>query len=96
MELRTKPFDAAGHLKSEEDIAAYLTEAFSEGDPAFIALALGTVARALGMSKIAQAAGMPCEELSEALSANGDPALSTLVNATRAMGFEITIKPRAA
>jgi probable addiction module antidote protein len=55
MDIETKPFDAAEYLETEEDIAAYLKEVFEAGDAALIPAALGTVARARGISSIAKA-----------------------------------------
>ncbi|MDD2704140.1 MAG: putative addiction module antidote protein [Acidocella sp.] len=93
MAIKTKPFDAAEYLDTEVAITAYLEDAFSDGDPAFIAKALGTVARARGMSKIAKATGVTREALYASLSATGNPTLATLVATTRALGYELTVKP---
>jgi probable addiction module antidote protein len=56
--LNTIPWDAAQYLKTEKDIAAYLEAVFEEGDPALVAAALGDLARAKGMTKIARKAGL--------------------------------------
>jgi probable addiction module antidote protein len=95
MVIETKPFDAADYLETEEDVVAYLTEVFSEGDPAMIAKALGTVARARGVSKVARRMGVSRETVYQALSAAGNPTLSTLMSAAKALGFELTVKPAA-
>ena len=55
VKLKTRPWDAAEHLETEEDQAAYLEAALEEGDPALIAAALGDIARAAGMTEIAVA-----------------------------------------
>jgi probable addiction module antidote protein len=55
--IKTIPWDAAAHLKTDADIAHYLEAVFEDSDPALVAAALGDVARAKGMSQIAQAAG---------------------------------------
>ena len=93
MIIETKPFDAADYLETEADIVAYLAEVFSEGDPALIAKALGTVARARGVSKVARKMGVSRETVYQALSAEGNPTLSTLMRAAKALGFELTVKP---
>ena len=56
--LKTVPWDAAEYLKSDKDIAHYLEAVFEDGDPSLVAAALGDVARAKGMARIAQAAGL--------------------------------------
>ena len=60
-------FDAAEYLNSEEDIAAYLTTVIEENDPALLAVALGDIARARGMSQVAKDAGIAREALYKAL-----------------------------
>jgi probable addiction module antidote protein len=96
MAIETKPFDAAEYLETEEDIAGYLKEVFEEGDPALIASALGTVARARGISSIAKETGLTRETLYRALSPEGNPTLSTLAAVTKALGFRLSVEPRGA
>ena len=91
---RTRPWDAADHLGSDEDIVAYLEAAFEDGDPALIAAALGDVARAKGMTKIATDAGLGRESLYKALSANGNPEFATVLKVLRALG--VGLRPFAA
>jgi probable addiction module antidote protein len=93
MTIETKPFDVAEALNSEERIAAYLEEVFEEGDPAMIASALGAVARAKSISAIAKETGLTRETLYRAFSAEGNPTLSTLTAVTKALGFQLSIKP---
>ena len=71
--MKTTVFDAADYLETEEDIAAYLTEALATGDTAVVTLALGAIARARGMTRIARATGLSRESLYRALSADGNP-----------------------
>lgn len=85
----TRPWDAADHLKTEEDIVAYLDAAFEDGDPALIAAALGDVARARGMTKVAAEAGLGRESLYKALSSGGNPELATVIKVMRALGFRL-------
>jgi probable addiction module antidote protein len=67
MAMKTSPFDAAQYLEDDEDILGYLEEAMKiaqeDGNPSFITVALGTVARARGMSQIAKDAGLSRESL---------------------------------
>ena len=64
----TKPWDPAEHFASEADMTAYLEAALEEGEPALIAVALGDIARAKGMSQIARDTGLGRESLYKALS----------------------------
>ena len=66
--IKTKPWDSAAYLKTDEDIAHYLEAVFEDGDPSLVAAALGDVARAKGMAQIAKAAGLGRESLYKALS----------------------------
>ena len=90
---RTRAWDAAGHLESVQDMAAYLEAAFEDGDPALIAAALGDVARAKGMTKIARAAGLGRESLYKALSAGGNPELDTVLRVIQALGLRLQAVP---
>jgi len=94
MALKTTPFDPAEYLDTPGRIAAYLEVAFEDGDPALIAAALGDIARAMGMTQLASRAGVTREALYKALSATGDPKLSTFLGVMKALGIKLT--PRAA
>jgi probable addiction module antidote protein len=89
MSLETFPFDPAKHLKSPEAQAELISDALETGDAGYIAAALGTVARARGMAKVAREAGVTRASLYKALSANGDPQLTTLLGVLKAMGFKL-------
>ncbi len=88
---RTRPWDAADHLESDEDIVAYLEAAFEDGDPAVIAAALGDIARARGMTKVATDAGLGRESLYKALSPNGNPELATVLKVMQALGLGLRV-----
>lgn len=90
---RTRKWDAADYLESEADIAAYLEAAFAEGDAALVAAALGDVARAKGMARIARAAGLGRESLYKALSPDGNPELATVLRVVRALGLRLRALP---
>jgi probable addiction module antidote protein len=87
--LKTLPFDFSEHLDNEEEIAAYLNAAFEDGDPTLIAAALGDVAKAVGMSKIARDAGVARESLYRSLSAEGNPELGTVMKVARSFGLRL-------
>jgi len=88
---KTIPWDSAKQLKTENDIANYLEAVFEDGDPALIAHALGVVARAKGMSKIARAAGLGRESLYKALSPDGNPEFVTVLKVMRALGLKLKV-----
>ena len=96
MPLLAVPFDAANYLQTPEDVAAYLEEAFADGDPAGIAAALGDAARAHGMAKIASATGLSRESLYRALSKDGNPELATVMKVITALGLRLkAVEPAA-
>jgi probable addiction module antidote protein len=90
MTIKTKPFDPAVYLDSPAAIASYLEEAFEIGDPAFIADALGVVARAHGMTQVAKESGLGRESLYKALSPDGHPELATVIKVMRTLGLRLT------
>jgi probable addiction module antidote protein len=92
MPLEAKPWDAADHLDSDAAVAAYLEAAFAEADPSLIAAALGDVARAQGMSSVAQEAGLSRESLYKALSPEGNPELATVLRVLRALGMRLSVQ----
>ena len=85
----TRTWDVAEHLKTEEDMAAYLEAALEEGDSALIAAALGDIARAKGMSQVARDTGLGRESLYKALSSTGNPELATIIKVVHALGFRL-------
>ncbi len=89
MANQTKPWDAAEHLKTKEDIVLYLEAAFEDGDPALIAAALGDAARARGMTKVAAEAGLGRESLYKALLPGGNPEFATILKVMRALGLRL-------
>lgn len=90
---KTRKWDAADHLKSGRDVVAYLEAAFEDGDSGVIAAALGDIARAKGMSRVARQAGLGRESLYKALSAGGNPELGTVVRVLRALGVRLHAVP---
>ena len=95
MAIETVSFDAAEFLDDETSQAELLADAFESGNAAYIANALGVVARARGMSSIARDAGVTREALYKALSETGDPKLSTLLGVLKALGVKLTAGPVA-
>jgi probable addiction module antidote protein len=91
--LRTKttPYDVAEHLRTPEEMAAYLDAWLEEApdDAAGIAKALGDIARAKGMTQVAKDAGLSRESLYRALSAGGNPSFATVLKVARALGVRL-------
>jgi probable addiction module antidote protein len=91
--VKTKIFDVAEHLDNPKIIAAYLTEAFESDDPAFISLAIGTVARAKGMKQIAKDADLSRESLYKSLNGQSKPEFDTVRKVLAALGVKLVAKP---
>jgi probable addiction module antidote protein len=87
----TTRYDVAEHLRTPEEMAAYLEACFEEahGDAAFIAKALGDIARAKGMSQVARDAGLSRESLYKALSGERSPGFDTILKVMRALGLKM-------
>ena len=92
----TTPWDPAEHLKSDEDMAAYLEAALEEGDSNLVAAALGDIARAKGMSQVAREAGLGRESLYKALSPSGNPEFATILKVVAALGLQLHATPASA
>ena len=86
---KTRLWDPAEHLETEEDMAAYLEAALEEGDPTLITSALGDIARAKGMTQIARETGLGRESLYKALSAEGNPEFATGLKVLRSLGLRL-------
>jgi probable addiction module antidote protein len=87
----TTPYDVAEHLRTPEEMAAYL-DAWLDAAPedaAGIARALGDIARAKGMAQVAKDAGLSRESLYRALSARGNPSFATVLKVARALGVRL-------
>lgn len=89
--LKTTPFDAAEYLDDERTIVAYLNEVLAEGDPSAVVAALGTVARARGMAKLARSTGFGRESLYKALSTDGNPSFKTVLSVAAALGYRFNV-----
>ena len=89
--LELKKWDSAEHLKTDEDMAAYLEACMEEAgdDAAFIAKALGTIARAKGMTQLAKDTGLGRESLYKALSGEGNPSFATILKVVHALGIKL-------
>lgn len=87
-------WDSAEHLKTDEDMAAYLEACLQEAgdDAAFIAKALGNIARAKGMTQLSKDTGLGRESLYKALSGEGNPSFATILKVTHALGLKFHVE----
>ena len=86
-------YDPAQALDGPEAIAVFIADALDTGDAAYIAKAMGVVARAKGMTELAAKAGLSRESLYRALSEDGNPRLDTLMKVLGALGVKLTLAP---
>ena len=92
--LKLRKWDSAEHLKTDEDMAAYLEACLQESgdDAAFIAQALGNIARAKGMTQLSKDTGLGRESLYKALSGDGNPSFATILKVTHALGLKFHVQ----
>jgi len=88
---KTSRYDVAEHLRTPEEMAAYLEACIEEadGDAAFVAKSLGDIARAKGMAQVARDAGLSRESLYKALSGDRSPGFDTILKVIGALGLEL-------
>ena len=96
--VSTTRYDVAEHLRTPEEMAAYLEACLEEaqGDAAFVAKALGDIARAKGMAQVARDAGLSRESLYKALSGDRSPGFDTILRVVHALGLELHAEARGA
>jgi len=92
MKTKLTAYDPAEDLNSDVAIATFMAEAFESKDAAYIAHALGVVARAKGMAQIAKETGLSREQLYRSFSENGNPTLKTTIAVMKALGIDLTAK----
>ena len=94
----TSRYDVAEHLRTPEEMAAYLEASLEEanGDATFIAKALGDIARAKGMAQVARASGLSRESLYKALSGERSPSFDTILKVVEALGLKLHAQPNQA
>ena len=94
--METSKFDIADYLDSNEMIAEYLNVVLEEGDDSEIVVAIGNIAKAIGMTKIAEETGMSRPSLYKALSEGAKPQFSTIMKVLKAVGGQIRVNPISA
>jgi probable addiction module antidote protein len=92
MAVHLTRFDAADHLLTEDDMAAYLAECAESDDPRLVAHALGAIARARNLSQLARETGMTRAGLSRALAYDGNPSYATISKVAKALGLKISVR----
>ncbi len=94
MTLKLNKWDVLDHLKTEEDMTLYLEACFEEAgdDPAFIAKALGDIAKARSMTQLAKDTGLGRESLYKALSGEGNPSFGTILKVIKALGLKLHVQ----
>lgn len=94
-DVKTTRYDVAEHLRTPEEMAAYLEVSLEEsnGDASFIAKALGDIARAKGMTQVAKDTGLSRESLYKTLSGERNPGFDTVLKIVRALGIELHASP---
>lgn len=84
-------FDVVDHLKTEKDIAGYLSAVLEDGDPALFVAAIGDIARAKGMTEIAKKSGVTRESLYRALKIEAQPRFETVAKVIHALGMKLSV-----
>lgn len=93
MPLETTKFDVQDHLATPEERAAYIEAAIETDDPSFIAMALGDIAKARGVTLFAEETGLSRETIYKTFREGGNPTLATLGKVTKAMGLRLSVVP---
>ena len=84
-------FDVVDYLRTEKDVAAYLSAVLEDGDPALFVAAIGDIAKAKGMSEIAKKSGVTRESLYRALKIEARPRFETVAKVVDALGMRLTV-----
>jgi probable addiction module antidote protein len=91
MNIKTKPFDVAEHLETDEDVWEFLAEVLETGTTSDFIHALNTAARAKGMTEVARQVGVTRASLYKSLSADGNPRFETISKIVEALGGHLSV-----
>lgn len=94
--MNTSKFDIADYLDNNEMIAEYLNTVLAEGNDSDIIIAIGSVAKAIGMTKIADETGLSRSSLYKALSEGAKPQFATIMKVLKAVGGQFHVNPTTA
>ena len=89
--IETRPYDVQNYLATPEDRAAYLEAALEDGDTEVIAMALGEIARAIGVGELARQSGVSREAIYKGFAPGGNPTLATITKVAKALGLRLTV-----
>jgi probable addiction module antidote protein len=95
MPRQTKPFDASKYIKTPAAEARFLSDALESGHAGHIVDALGVIAKARGISKIARDSGLPRATIYSALNHGANPTLETVLKVAMALGYGFTLAPQS-
>ena len=93
MPIKTSPFDISEYLDTPEMITEYIKAAIEDGEPDLLRLALGDVAKAQGMTAMAEKAHINRQNLYKAFSENSNPKWDTINKVVHALGLKLTVEP---
>jgi len=96
MSERMTRFDVSDYLTDEESIAEYLNAVMAEGDQGLLLSAIGDIAKARGMTQIAEASGLGRESLYKALAPGAKPRFETIIKVLRVLGVNLSLSPAKA
>ena len=94
MYVKSRPFDPANYLKTDTARVLYMNECLKDSDPAFIADAIGVIARSRGMTQIAKEAEVSRESLYKSLSKKGNPEFATILKLMAALDLTLCVKQK--
>lgn len=94
--MKYSKFDVVDYLDSEEAIAAYLSAVMEENDPELLIAALGDIARAKGIAKLAEDSGLNRESLYKALRPGSKPRYETISKILAALNVKLQLLPTRA
>ena len=94
MKEKTTVWDMADHIKTKEDVIAYLEAALEENDTALLLSVLGDIARSKGMAQVAKDLNLARESLYRSLSEDGNPSFSTVAKVLDNLGFQLSIRQK--
>ncbi|TCQ70987.1 putative addiction module antidote protein [Ochrobactrum sp. BH3] len=95
MTLITREYDPARYLDNEDAITEYMAAASESGDPHELALALGVIAKARGITEVSRHSGLSRQAIYKALDVNGNPELGTISKVADALGFRLSLVPKS-
>lgn len=90
----SKPFDAANYFSTDDQQLDLLNDALHEGHPGYIAAAIGTIAKARGLSEVARDAGLSRQTLHRALTESGNPTIETVMKVLAELRIELSAKAK--